>query len=170
MSTLPTTTQVSAGGVAYRRSHGQVEVALILVGPQQRWQLPKGAINPEEAVEEAALREVREETGLETEILDELDKIEYWFYAHRGGHRMRFHKFVHFYLMHFTGGDVANHDHESLEARWFPIDDAVEQLAFESEKEIVRKARSLIHEMDPARKQPPASKQASIHPHPVQGE
>jgi 8-oxo-dGTP pyrophosphatase MutT (NUDIX family) len=159
MSTLPTTTQVSAGGVAYRRSHGQVEVALILVGPQQRWQLPKGAINPKEETEEAALREVREETGLNTEIVDELDKIEYWFYASHNGHRIRFHKYVHFYLMHYTGGDVADHDHESLEARWFNIDEAVEQLTFESEKEIVRKARSIIHEMTPAKKQAPIQEQ-----------
>ncbi len=164
MSNLTTTTQVSAGGVTYRRSHGHIEVALILVGPQQRWQLPKGAINAEEATEEAALREVREETGLETEIIDELDKIEYWFYASRSGHRVRFHKFVYFYLMRFTGGDVANHDHESLEARWFPIDEAVEQLAFESEKEIVRKARSMIPDKVHGNKQDP------VHEQPVKGD
>lgn len=147
-SPQPIVTQVSAGGVAFRQQDGEVEVALILVGPRQRWQLPKGAANGEESLEEAAQREVREETGLETELFDLIDKIEYWFYASRGpgkdGPRARFHKFVYFYLMRFCGGDVNNHDHEVLEARWFPIDAAIEALSFQSEKEIVRKARERI--------------------------
>lgn len=144
----PIVNQVSAGGVAFRQHEGEIEVALILVGPRQRWQLPKGAANGSESLEEAALREVREETGLETQLFDLIDKIEYWFYASRGpdrdGPRARFHKFVYFYLMRFCGGDVRNHDHEVMEARWFPINSAIEALTFESEKEIVRKARERI--------------------------
>ena len=144
MSPLPTTTQVSAGGVAFRQSDGKTEVALILVGPKLRWQLPKGAINPEERVEAAAQREVREEAGIETELLAPLERIEYWFYVTRNGKRIRFHKFVHFYLMQYRSGDVDDHDHEVEEARWFEITQAIELLAFESEKEVVRKAREQI--------------------------
>ena len=124
MNPLPTANQVSAGGVVFRKSEDQVEVALILVGPKNRWQLPKGAVNPEEEIEHAALREVREETGIDADLLDIIERIEYWFYALRGGHRIRFHKYVYFFLMQFRSGNVADHDHEVIEARWVEINQA----------------------------------------------
>ena len=142
--------QVSAGGVVYRQVIGQageqVEVALILVGPRKRWQLPKGAADNHETNEQAALREVREETGLTAEVIELIDRIEYWFYANRDGQRVRFHKYVYFYLMNFLAGDVQDHDHEVVEARWVEIEQAIDWLAFESEREIMRKARSTICE------------------------
>jgi 8-oxo-dGTP diphosphatase len=144
MNPLPTANAVSAGGVVFRQQDHQVDIALILVGPKLRWQLPKGTLNPHELAEQAALREVREETGLEAELLDLLERIEYWFYASRGGHRVRFHKFVHFYLMRFISGNVNDHDQEVEEARWFEIHEAIDMLAYESEKKMVRKARELI--------------------------
>ena len=143
--------QVSAGGVVYRQVIGQageqVEVALILVGPRKRWQLPKGAADNQETNEQAALREVREETGLTAEVIELIDRIEYWFYANRDGQRVRFHKYVYFYLMNFLAGDVQDHDHEVVEARWVEIEQAIDWLAFESEREIMRKARSKIREL-----------------------
>jgi 8-oxo-dGTP diphosphatase len=144
MSSIPTVTQISAGGVAYRQKNDTIEVALILVGPRDRWQLPKGALNPDEKEEQAAQREVREETGIETELIRLIERIEYWFYATRGGKRTRFHKYVIFYLMRCTGGDVKDHDDEVLEARWVEIDQAIEMLAYSSEKEVVRKAKNWI--------------------------
>lgn len=144
MNASTTNTQISAGGIAYRQMDDEIQVALILVGPRKRWQLPKGAINANEQVEQAALREVREETGLETELVEPLEKIEYWFYANQGGQRVRFHKYVHFFLMRWTGGDVADHDHEAEEARWFNIDTAIDLLSFESEKSVMRKAKARI--------------------------
>lgn len=147
MSLLPTITQVSAGGVAFRINHlAQIETAAILVGPHLRWQLPKGAINPGEEIEDAARREVREEAGVDTKILRLLDRIEYWFYASREGQRARFHKFVHFYLMQYISGNVENHDHEVEEARWFEINEAIQVLAYESEREVMRKAQKLIQQ------------------------
>src|SRR5687767_13221690 len=105
--------QVSAGGVAFRREGGAVEVALISVGDAGRWQLPKGLVDRDELPEIAAQREVREEAGLETEPLGLIETIEYWYFGKaRGGKRLRFHKFVHFYLFRATGGDVSLHDHE----------------------------------------------------------
>jgi 8-oxo-dGTP diphosphatase len=139
--------QVSAGGVVYRQNGEQVEVALILVGPRARWQLPKGAAANQETNEQAALREVREETGLAAEPVELIDRIEYWFYANRAGRRVRFHKYVYFYLMRFLSGDVQDHDHEVEEARWVEIEQALELLAFESEREIMRKARAKIREL-----------------------
>ncbi len=150
MNTPTTHTQVSAGGIAYRRVDEQTQVVLILVGPRRRWQLPKGAINANEQVEEAARREVREETGLKADLLEPLETIEYWFYANQGGQRTRFHKYVHFFLMRWTGGDVADHDHEVEEARWFNIDTAIDLLSFDSEKAVMRKAKARINHYETA--------------------
>ena len=139
-----TETQVSAGGVAWRRGDGGVEVALVLVGAKRRWQLPKGIVEEGEAPLAAALREVREEAGLETTLDAELETIEYWYVATRGATRVRYHKFVHFFLLACQGGDVRDHDHEVVEARWFPIAEAVERLAFPNERAVVAKAAELL--------------------------
>lgn len=140
MNTIPIINQISAGGVAFRQHQDQIEIVIILVGPNNRWQLPKGALNPDERIEDAAVREVREETGINASLIAPLDHIDYWFYATKEGRRARFHKIVHFFLMRFDSGDVADHDHEAEEARWVEIGQAVDMLAYESEKEIVRKA------------------------------
>ena len=139
--------QYSTGGVVYRHNGEQVEVALILVGPRERWQLPKGTAAKGETPEQTALREVREETGLTAELQEQLDQIEYWFYANRGGRRVRYHKFVTFFLMRYLSGDVQDHDHEVIEARWVEIDHAVDLLAFESERAVLRLARDKIREI-----------------------
>jgi 8-oxo-dGTP pyrophosphatase MutT (NUDIX family) len=142
---LPTESQFSAGGVAYRTSSaGMVEVALIAVGEGLRWQLPKGTIEPGEAPEAAAQREVREEAGIEASIMELLDVIEYWYVGDLHGRRVRFHKKVHFYLMKFERGDVADHDDEVRDARWFAIDEAIERLAFKNERHVVERAKARI--------------------------
>jgi 8-oxo-dGTP pyrophosphatase MutT (NUDIX family) len=142
---LPTQDQVSSGGVAFRRNiDATIDVALIQVGQRARWQLPKGAIESGEAPEAAALREVREETGLSTEIIEPLEVIEYWYVGDHASRRTRFHKKVHFFLMRYISGEVADHDHEVLEARWMPIDEAIEKLAFKNERLVVEKARDRL--------------------------
>ncbi len=121
-----------------------MEVALISVGEANRWQLPKGTVDDHETHEQAALREVREETGLQAELIEPLDKVEYWFYATREGQRVRFHKFVYFFLMRFLNGSVDDHDFEVNEARWIEIDQAQEMLAFDSDKRMVAMAEDRI--------------------------
>jgi 8-oxo-dGTP pyrophosphatase MutT (NUDIX family) len=144
MSQAVTKTQVSAGGVAFRKRGRRIEVALISVGEEGRWQLPKGRVGRGESNEAAAMREVREETGLATEMVALLDRIEYWYYSNSRAGRVRFHKFVHFYLLRYTAGDVRDHDHEVNEARWVEINKALEMLAFKSEKKLVEQAREMI--------------------------
>jgi 8-oxo-dGTP pyrophosphatase MutT (NUDIX family) len=137
---VPTETQISAGGLVVRGSGKDAEVALISVGSPPRWQLPKGLIDKGESPETAALREVREEAGAEAEIVSLIEKVEYWYQGTRGTERVRYHKFVYFFLMKYVSGDVADHDHEVNEAAWVPLEEAEERLAFKSEKSIARKA------------------------------
>lgn len=144
MSSFETREQVSAGGVVFRRRGGSVEVALISVGEANRWQLPKGLIGRGETPERAALREVREETGLEAEIVAPLDTVEYWYFSQGGAARVRFHKRVHFFLMRFVAGDVEAHDAEVNEARWVGIEDAAGMLAFKGERKVVGQAREMV--------------------------
>jgi len=138
--------QESAGGVVFRQHEGVTEVVVIGVDArgEQRWQLPKGLVVAGEQPEQAALREVREETGLVAEILQPLETIEYWYNGRGGAARVRFHKFVYFYLMRYLQGDTADHDHEVTEARWTPIDEAARMLTFKSERKLVEQAAELL--------------------------
>jgi 8-oxo-dGTP pyrophosphatase MutT (NUDIX family) len=144
VSKVPTKLQISAGGVAFRKQDGRIDVALISVGEETRWQLPKGLVDKGESTEHAAIREVREEAGIDTEIVGRIDKVEYWYFWKENGQRIRYHKFVYFYLLRYKAGDVRDHDHEVNDARWVDIDDAIKMLAFDNEKKIVEKAKGLI--------------------------
>jgi mutator protein MutT len=137
---MPIVEQISSGGVAFRQNGAELEAAIVSVNPSLRWQLPKGIIDAGETPEIAALREVREEAGIETELLELIEKVEYWYVGFHNGERVRFHKFVYFYLLKYLRGDTANHDHEIAEARWVKVEEAVEMLAFKSEKTVVSKA------------------------------
>lgn len=136
--------QVSAGGVVYRKRDERFEVVLISVGIPPRWQLPKGLIDRNEAPEAAALREVREETGITSRLRASLEKIEYWYYGQNRGQRVRFHKVVHFFLFEFESGDTADHDHEVQEARWVEIEQAQKLLAFKNEQKVVSQALAML--------------------------
>ena len=145
---LPVRDQVSAGGIVFRKDGVNIDVALISVGAQRRWQLPKGLVGKDEKPESAAVREAREEAGVDSEIVQHIETVEYWFAGLDGGERVRFHKHVHFFLMRYLGGDPANHDWEVNEARWVPIDDAVTQLAFDNEKRVATLAREAIAKLE----------------------
>jgi 8-oxo-dGTP pyrophosphatase MutT (NUDIX family) len=141
---LPVREQVSAGGVVFRGEGEQIEVVLVAVGGQNRWQLPKGLVEKGEQPEAAAVRESREEAGVDSEVVEHIETIEYWYAGLDGGEKVRFHKWVHFYLLRYVSGDTSNHDWEVNEARWVPIDDATTQLTFDSERRVVDRARELI--------------------------
>lgn len=140
----PIRRQVSAGGVAFRRTRAGAEVVLVCVGAKRRWQLPKGIVDEGESPEVAALRETREEGGVDAELVAPLETVEYWYQALDRGERVRFHKFVHFFLLEYRAGDPADHDHEVIEARWVPIGEAAAMLAFPNERAVLRKAAELL--------------------------
>jgi 8-oxo-dGTP pyrophosphatase MutT (NUDIX family) len=141
---VETLDQISAGGVAFRWKNSERELVVVSVKPKLRWQLPKGLVDPGESPEITAVREVKEEGGVETERLGLIETIEYWYRSLKNGKPVRFHKFVHFYLLEFRSGDVSNHDHEVEEARWVSFEEAIEMLEFKSEREVVEKAREMI--------------------------
>jgi 8-oxo-dGTP pyrophosphatase MutT (NUDIX family) len=131
---------VSAGGVVYRRDNGRIDVVICGRLGDGVWGLPKGTPNKGESLEETAVREVSEETGLEVRIVDKIGVVEYWF-ARSG---VRYHKWVHHYLFEATGGDTEAHDLEYDKVEWRPIDDALRTLTFKNETEMVKKARDMI--------------------------
>lgn len=140
--------QISAGGVAFRWRDSEPEIAIVSVKPKLRWQLPKGIVDSGESPQETAVREVREEAGVEADLIKLIETIEYWYRSIKDGQPVRYHKFVHFYLMEYRSGDVRNHDHEVEESRWVNLDEAIEMLDFKSEREVVEKAREMIEAME----------------------
>jgi 8-oxo-dGTP pyrophosphatase MutT (NUDIX family) len=103
--------------------------------------LPKGHIDPGESPEEAATREVREETGVEAELVDKLGDVRYW-YQRRG---TRVFKVVSFYLFRYRSGSLEDHDHEIEEAMWMPLEEATTALSFRGEREMVAEALSRLN-------------------------
>lgn len=137
--------QTSAGGIVYRRRDDHIEVALIArTSPRRRiiWALPKGWVEPGETIPDAALREIREETGLTGRLVEPLGQIEYSFYSPEDSARIQ--KTVHFFLVEFLSGDTADHDHEVDEARWWPLDAALAQMTYQSERQVMEKARGRL--------------------------
>jgi len=133
----------SAGGVVHRDEGGGTELALAARRTRKgdlAWGLPKGLIERSEDPRHTALREVREETGLEAEIEDDLGEISY-FYVWEG---VRVRKSVRFFLMRATGGDMSRHDHEMEDVRWFPLEEAIETAAYSSEREVMEKAAEAL--------------------------
>jgi 8-oxo-dGTP pyrophosphatase MutT (NUDIX family) len=137
---LPVERAVSAGGVVYRRGGEGIEVVLCGRTAEGIWGLPKGTPDANESLEETAVREVGEETGLRVAIEAKIDTIEYWF-AREG---VRYHKFVHHYLMVATGGSLDDHDWEYDRVGWFPLEEACKTLSYGNEVKMVRKAADLI--------------------------
>ena len=135
---MRTARAVSAGGVVLAETRPDAPVALVAHRSARgslQWTLPKGAREEGETVAETALREVREETGLEAELLGPLDTIDYWFVW--APERTRYHKFVHYFLMRFAGGDFSQRDHEMEDAAWFEPDEARRRMAFANERKLL---------------------------------
>ena len=136
--------EISAGCVVYRNSNHSTEVALIQPRDREAWALPKGVIEPGEAPEKAAAREALEETGLSGDIIARIDTIKYSYIAKWENPPTRIFKIVTFYLLRNTGGDTSLHDTEVDRVEWFPIEEAIRVSSYKQEKDVLRKAQSLI--------------------------
>jgi 8-oxo-dGTP pyrophosphatase MutT (NUDIX family) len=114
------------------------ELEVVLTGRTSdgTWVFPKGTPDAGESIEETALREVREESGLDVEIVRPIGVLDYWFAV--PGERV--HKFVHFFLMHARGGDVSRHDHEYDQVRWVPVSEARRLLTYDTYREMLDRA------------------------------
>ena len=140
MPALRTARATSAGGVVHRSEAGRVEIVLVRRRVPPLWALPKGTPDAGETLAETAIRETSEETGLKVEIEEPISSISY-FFVHG---RTRFHKTVHFFLVHPTGGRLEDHDHEFDEVRWVPIDEALKIMTHATERNVVERAAELL--------------------------
>lgn len=149
MARLTAATATSAGGIVVRFEGA---VPQLVVGRRKRerdggtWTLPKGTPITGESLEETALREVEEETGLKVRIVSPLDSIHYTFVQHG----LRIRKTVHYFIMEPIGGDLGRHDHEFEEVRWIAFAEAPVLLSFETERGLVALAAARLPELESA--------------------
>jgi 8-oxo-dGTP pyrophosphatase MutT (NUDIX family) len=130
----------SAGGVVYRTVDGRTEIVLVHRRQPPLWALPKGKPDAGETMEQTALRETREETGLAVELEAPIRAISYVFV--RG--RTRFHKTVRFFLMRPVGGALADHDHEFDEVAWLQVEEALQLMTHATERAVVEEALQML--------------------------
>lgn len=143
---LPVSNEISAGGIAIRIEDGIAYAACI--GRRNRagrleWCLPKGHLEAGETPQQAAVREVAEETGIDAEIIQPLGTIDYWF----TGDDRRVHKVVHHFLLEAQSGDITtakDPDQEAEEARWIPVARLSSELAFPNERKMAQAAAALL--------------------------
>ncbi len=127
------TRQFSAGGIVF---NDQGKVLLTQNSSNKHWGFPKGLIDPGQTSKEAAIREVKEEGGVEAEIIEKVGDSKF-IYTWEGE---KIFKVVTLYLMKYLSGDPANHDFEVSEAAWYTPDDALNILSFSSDKQLLKKA------------------------------
>ncbi|CAN5216300.1 hypothetical protein BH23CHL9_BH23CHL9_10710 [soil metagenome] len=143
MAVQRTARATSAGGVVHRTVDGRIQVVLVHRRVPRLWALPKGTPDSGETIEETALRETREETGLLVEIERPLRSIRYVFV--RGS--TRFNKTVHFFLMRPVGGALDDHDAEFDEARWTDLDEALAIVNHATERSVLEVAADALHDV-----------------------
>ncbi len=133
--------EFSAGGVVVRGDQVAVIVPVKRDAAGNRvLGLPKGHADGDETPEEAATREVREETGIDAELIEELGEVRYHY--QRGTRQVA--KLVRFFLFRYRSGDVSDHDHEIEEVRWMPLREAGRTLTYEGERDMMARALSRI--------------------------
>jgi 8-oxo-dGTP pyrophosphatase MutT (NUDIX family) len=135
--------EISAGGMVIDRTGNRPQVAVI--GRLDRrgrllWSLPKGHLEAGETAEDAAVREVEEETGIRGRVVAPLGTIDYWFVADD----RRIHKTVHHYLLEAAGGKLCDQDIEVDEVAWVPLDELRDRLAYAGERRLAATAADLL--------------------------
>ena len=128
--------ELSFGGVVVRGD----EVVTIVPRGKRVLALPKGGADADETGEQTAVREVREEAGVNATVRAELGEVTYWY--RRSGRSVR--KTVRFFLCDYVSGSTDDHDHEVEEARWIPLAEAEKSLAYPGEREMIARARQVL--------------------------
>lgn len=136
--------QVSAGGAVFKSLNSDLKICLIARRNKKKlvWCLPKGHVEPDETLEQTALREVKEETGLSGILVGPLGYITYQFFDPSS--KKRIFKIVHFFLIRYQSGTTADHDDEVESVRWFPIDEALAIIEYKGEYDILKKAKTKL--------------------------
>jgi 8-oxo-dGTP pyrophosphatase MutT (NUDIX family) len=131
--------------------YGVAEPCAVLIGRIDRrgsgrllWSIPKGHIEPGESPEDAAVREIAEETGILGEVLAPLGSIAFWFVENG----RRIHKTVHHFLLRPVGGALSTADHEVAEVAWVPLSEAVARLCHADERDLAHRASRLLAARD----------------------
>jgi 8-oxo-dGTP pyrophosphatase MutT (NUDIX family) len=143
---LPVIEEVSAGGLVVDAINGVAQAAVIARrnrGGRLEWCLPKGHLEPGESPAEAAVREIREETGIDSKVVRLLGTIDYWFI----GEGSRIHKIVHHYLLSGEGGQLTaenDPDAEAEQVAWVPLDELRDRLAYPNERRLAQLVRQLL--------------------------
>lgn len=135
--------ETSAGGLVLDRP--TTDARAVLIGRHDRrgrlrWSLPKGHVESGESHQQAAIREVAEETGIQGQVLGALGSIDFWFTAE--GRRV--HKTVHHFLLLATGGELSDEDVEVAEVAWVPLAEASAQLAYPTERALIAKVPTVL--------------------------
>lgn len=138
--------ETSAGGLVID-SRDALQARAALIGRTDRrgrllWSLPKGHVEPGETVEDAAVREVAEETGITGTILGSLGTIDFWFVV--DGRRI--HKTVHHFLMRAVSGELSDADIEVTKVAWFPLPEIADRLAYSDERHLIDQADVLLRD------------------------
>ena len=144
---LPVRREVSAGGLVYRRRHdGELEFVLIRPKGADTWGLPKGHIETGESAEDAAVREVREETGLEVRHIEPLGEVSYVFSwrDQPEASPVRIFKRVRFFTMEYEGGDSNSLEGEIEEVAWYGAEEASKRASYKDERGLIGKAIALL--------------------------
>ncbi len=135
--------EFSAGGIIFKKTGGKIKVLVAQHSQHHGWVFPKGLIGDHvknESKEQTALREVKEETGAEGEIIKPLEPVEYWYVFE--GEKIK--KTVYYFLMRYIQGDIGKHDFEMEKVEWLPEEKVKERLTYPSDKKIWLRAQKMI--------------------------
>lgn len=137
--------EFSAGGIVYKKANNEIKILVSQHSQHHGWVFPKGLIGDKhkgEKKEVTAVREVKEETGIDAEIVRELEPVSYW-YVFKGE---KIKKTVYYYLMKFLGGDFKDRDFEMENVEWLPVEEVEDRLTYKSDKKVWHKAKQELLE------------------------
>ena len=135
--------EFSAGGIVFKKEGGLIQILVSQHSQHHGWVFPKGIIGDKEkseSKETTALREVKEETGVEGKILKPIKPVEYWYVME--GEKIK--KTVYYFLMEYIGGSIEDHDNEMENVEWLPMDAVEARLTYKADKEAWQEALNLI--------------------------